>query len=92
MIVMIKPGLDCEECTDLDSECEIIWIKLTTSKQRSILVGAFYREPRSQLTASKQRNILAGAFFREPTSPSEILNKLEISLCKIKNSKKVSQL
>ena len=46
---MTKPGLNCEECSDLDSECEIKWVKVTTSKANNILVGAFYREPKSPI-------------------------------------------
>ena len=38
VIVMIKPGLSCEECPDLDSECEIKWVKATTSKNNNIPV------------------------------------------------------
>ena len=45
VIVMTKPGLNCEECTDLDSECEIKWVKVTTSKASNIL----YREPKSPI-------------------------------------------
>ena len=47
VIVMIKPGLSCEECLDLESECEIKWMKVTTSKNNNILVVAFYRKPKS---------------------------------------------
>jgi hypothetical protein len=46
-MVLVKPGLDCEDCPDLDSNCEIKWVKVTTSKHCNILVGAFYREPKS---------------------------------------------
>ena len=49
VIVMTKPILNCEECPDLDSECEIKWVKVTTSKASNILVGAFYREPKSPI-------------------------------------------
>ena len=31
MIVMVKPGLPAEECLDLDSNCEIKWVKINTS-------------------------------------------------------------
>ena len=49
VIVMTKPGLNCEECPDLDSECEIKWVKVKTSKASNILFGAFYREPKSPI-------------------------------------------
>ena len=46
---MTKLGLNCEECPDLDSECEINLVKVTTSKASNILVVAYYREPKSQI-------------------------------------------
>ncbi|XP_060561750.1 uncharacterized protein LOC132721460 [Ruditapes philippinarum] len=59
-MVLVKPGLDCEDCPDLDSNCEIKWVKVTTSKQCNILVGAFYREPKSQIETLNELDISLG--------------------------------
>ena len=70
---MIKPGLSCEECPDLDSECEIKWVKVTTSKNNNILVGAFYREPKSVIETLTELDI----------SLSKIENSEKYRNCKI---------
>ena len=49
VIVMVKPGLPAEECLDLDSNCEIKWVKVKTSNKEQILVGSYYREPKAKL-------------------------------------------
>ena len=33
VMVMVKPCYDTEECPELDTECELKWIKVTTSKK-----------------------------------------------------------
>ena len=70
---MIKPGLSCEECPDLDSECEIKWVKVTTSKNNNILVVAFYREPKSLIETLTEIDI----------SLSKIENSEKYRNCKI---------
>lgn len=52
--ILVKPGYDCEECPDLDSTCELKWVKITTHKKDNILIGSFYREPKSSLQALEQ--------------------------------------
>ena len=47
VIIMLKPGLPAEECLDLDTYCEIKWVKVNTSHDHQILVGPYYREPKS---------------------------------------------
>ena len=56
-MVLVKPGLDCP---DLDSNCEIQWVKVTTSKHCYILVGAFYRETKSQIETLNELDISLG--------------------------------
>ena len=48
---MLKPGLPAEECLDLDTNCEIKWVKVNTSHDHQILVGSYYSEPKSTLDA-----------------------------------------
>ena len=54
---MVKPGLPADECLDLDSNCEIKWVKIKTSNQEQILVGSDYREPRATLTNLGELNL-----------------------------------
>jgi len=56
-MVLVKPGLDCP---DLDSYCEIQWVKVTTSKHCDILVGAFYSEPKSPIETLNEHDISLG--------------------------------
>ena len=51
VIFMVKPGLQAEECLDLDTNCELKWVKVNTSHDHQILVGSYYREPKSTLDA-----------------------------------------
>ena len=78
VIVMIKPGLSCEECPDLDSECEIKWVKVTTSKDNNILVVAFYREPTSLIETLTELDI----------SLSKIENSEKYRNCKISSGRR----
>ena len=48
---MVKPGLPAEECLDLDTNCELKWVKVNTSHDHQILIGSYYREPKSTLDA-----------------------------------------
>ena len=57
VIVMVKPGLPAEECLDLDSNCEIKWVKINTSNQEQILVGSYYREPKASLENLDELNL-----------------------------------
>ena len=41
VIVMVKPGLPAEICLELDSNCEIKWVKINTSNQVQTLVGNY---------------------------------------------------
>ena len=43
-------------CPDLDADCELKRVKLTTSRKDSLFVGAFYREPNSPLEALDHLN------------------------------------
>ena len=36
---------------DLDTYCELKWVKVNTSHDHQILVGSYYREPKSTLDA-----------------------------------------
>lgn len=56
VMVMVKPEYDCEECPDLDSDCEIKWVRVITSSKEPILIGTFYREPKSPLETLDQLN------------------------------------
>ena len=56
VIILVKPTYDCKECSDLDTNCELIWLKITTPTKKEILIGAFYREPKSSLDALDQLN------------------------------------
>ncbi|KAK6186985.1 hypothetical protein SNE40_006239 [Patella caerulea] len=49
--IMVRPDLPAEECLDLDSTCEIKWAKVRTSSNEAILIGAYYREPKSKIEA-----------------------------------------
>ena len=51
VIIMLKPGVPAEECLDLDTNCEIELVKVNTSHDHQILVGLYYREPKSTLDA-----------------------------------------
>ncbi|KAH3781837.1 hypothetical protein DPMN_159744 [Dreissena polymorpha] len=53
---MVRPELPAEECSDFDSNCDIIWAKVTTSANEIALVGAFYREPKSKSDALDELN------------------------------------
>ena len=64
VVIMVKPHYDCEECPDLDTACELKWIKLTTHKKESILVGAFYREPKSTMEALEQLDLSISRIFK----------------------------
>ena len=57
VIVMVKSGLPAEECLDLDSNCEIKWVKINTSNQEQILVGSYYREPKATLENLDELNL-----------------------------------
>lgn len=61
---MVKPHYDCEECPDLDTVCELKWIKLTTHKKESILVGTFHREPKSTMEAQEQLDLSISRIFK----------------------------
>ena len=39
VIVMVKPEFPAEECLDLETNCEIKWVKVNTSHDHQILVG-----------------------------------------------------
>ena len=54
---MVKPEHNCEECPDLDSTCELTWVKITTDKKNEILIGSYYREPKSSMEALEQLDI-----------------------------------
>jgi len=64
VVIMIKPHYDCEECPDLYTACELKWIKLTNHKKESILVGAFYREPKSTMEALEQLVLSISRIFK----------------------------
>ncbi|KAK6191217.1 hypothetical protein SNE40_002954 [Patella caerulea] len=49
--IMVRPDLPAEECSDLDTTCEIKWAKVRTSSNEAILIGAYYREPKSKIEA-----------------------------------------
>ena len=56
VIILVKPTYDWEVCPDLDTDCELIWLKITTPTKKEILIGAFYREPKISLDALDQLN------------------------------------
>ncbi|XP_060578328.1 uncharacterized protein LOC132735405, partial [Ruditapes philippinarum] len=67
VIIMVRPGLQAEECSDLDSACEIKWIKIKIDKNEQVLVGSFYREPKATLeTLDELENSLLKANCTSP--------------------------
>jgi len=51
---MVRPELAAEKCLDLDTDCEIKWVKVAVSKSENILIGSYYREPKSKLQALEE--------------------------------------
>jgi len=39
VLIMVRPELAAEECLDLDTDCEIKWVKVAVSKSENILIG-----------------------------------------------------
>jgi hypothetical protein len=67
VIIMVRPGLQAEECSDLDSACEIKWTKIKIDKNEQVLVGSFYREPKATLeTLDELENSLLKANCTSP--------------------------
>ena len=54
---MVKPGLPAEIFLELDSNCEIKWVKINTSNQVQNLVGNYYREPKATLENFDELNL-----------------------------------
>jgi len=54
VLIMVRPELAAEECLDLDTDCEIKWVKVAVSKSENILIGSYYREPKSKLEALEE--------------------------------------
>ena len=63
VIVMVKPEHNCEECPDLDPTCELTWVKITTDKKNEILIGSYYREPKSSMEALEQLDLSISRIF-----------------------------
>jgi len=51
---MVRPELAAEECLDLTTDCEIKSVKVAVSKSENILIGSYYREPKSKLEALEE--------------------------------------
>ncbi|XP_064633636.1 uncharacterized protein LOC135491593 [Lineus longissimus] len=45
VFVAIKDCYQCEELTDLDTEAEIIWVKIHLQGAKSLVTGSYYRPP-----------------------------------------------
>ena len=54
---MLKKQLQVLEEPSLDTEAELIWIKLTPPNQRPIHICAFYRPPTSDLYPIEQLHL-----------------------------------
>jgi len=79
VLIAVASELNCEEVPELDTNCEIIWVKLTLIGNGTVYVGSYYRRNVSdqdsleQLDASltricsvKNANIVIGGDFNFP--------------------------
>ena len=58
VIIVSKPGLMCTRETDLETNCEIIWTKLKLARDKSALIGSYYRPPTIDSLDQLQESIL----------------------------------
>ena len=58
VIIFSKPGLMCTRETDLETNCEIIWTKLKLARDKSVLIGSYYRPPTIDSLDQLQESIL----------------------------------
>ena len=76
----MKNDLVATHHSDLDEECEILWLQLEIAGSKSVLVGAFYRPPESgsdvlellrsslsKIDLTKGQNIFLAGDFNYPT-------------------------
>lgn len=42
---MVRPNKTSDDCLDLDTECEIKWIKIILNEKDQILIRSFYIPP-----------------------------------------------
>lgn len=45
---MVRPNKTSDDCLDLDTECEIKWIKIILNEKDQILIRSFYIPPGSE--------------------------------------------
>jgi hypothetical protein len=58
---MVKPTYDHEDCPEL-----VKWIKLTTHKKDDVVIGTYYREPKSSTEALEQLDSSFAKIFESP--------------------------
>ena len=68
VIIFSKPGLMCTRETDLETNCEIIWTKLKLARDKSALIGSYYRPPTIDSLDQLQESILRARTFSTLTN------------------------
>ena len=45
MILAVSNALISTEATELDTECEVLWVRINLVRAKSLYIGALYRLP-----------------------------------------------
>ena len=45
VMIAVSNDLISTEATELDTECEVLWIRINLFRAKSLYIGAFYRPP-----------------------------------------------
>lgn len=70
----VKPIYDCEDCPDLDTACELKWVKWTTHRKDAVLIGTYYREPKPSIEALQQLGLSTSKIFKSAKKKKELSN------------------
>ena len=57
VLIAVTNNLICSVVTDLDTDCEILWVQIDLIGTKSLHIGSFYRPPNSDMTALDNLNL-----------------------------------
>ena len=90
-MIAVTNNLISSVVTDLDTDCDILWVQIDLIGTKSLHIGSFYRPPNSDMTAldnlnlSLERlthrtngNIWLGGDFNAPVAPLNVKTTLNV--------------